>query len=380
MDTALSRPGFARRVPARQLLILALVGLLAIASAAYLVGSQKRVPAPFGPAGNGQIIYGVDGDLYVRDTLDGEARLLLGGPADQGGVVASPDGQLIAYDNVVAGIDTVWVADIDGANPRQILEEPFTGLAFQWAYDSASALVITEAFGHPRLWIAPADGSGAREIEFETFWPYEATWDPAQPGVLLVRGSDRLNGNVDMYYVDATTGAILSKIDLVGGNLYGPTYEFAGMAFSPDGQMIAYNVVESDVGGGEHFWVRLMNRDGSDDRLVALPEDRTGVYSQAWSVFSPDGKWIAMESWAGPVGGSVVNQLALAPTDGASPTRLLGPSVPNRSIVKVWSPDGTRILIHVNDIDDMYTIDPITGVYEQLPWKSDFPNWQRVAP
>ena len=380
VDTTLPRPFFGRKLPVRQLIVLALLATLAAASVAYYIGSRERLPAPFGPASNGQIVYGVEGDLYVRDSVDGASRLLLGGPSDQGGAVLSPDGQLIAYDNVVGGVDHVWVAEIDGSNPRQILAQPFTGLAFQWSFDSQAALAVTDSAGFHELWIAPADGSGAREIELENLWPYEAVWDPAQAGVLLVRTSDRRTGDVDMYYVDGESGAILSKIDMTGANLYGPTYEFAGMAFSPDGDKIAYNVVESDDAGGEHFWTHLMNRDGSNDRLVALPQGVPGPYSQAWPVFSPDGDWIALESWRGPIGGAVRNQLAVASTDGTSPTRLLGPSVLNRSIVKVWAPDGTRIIIHVNDVDDVYSIDPVSGNYELLPWKSDFPNWQRVAP
>ena len=39
----------------------------------------------------------------------------------------SPDGQLVAYDNIVDGIDHVTVAGADGSNPRIILDEPFTG-------------------------------------------------------------------------------------------------------------------------------------------------------------------------------------------------------------------------------------------------------------
>lgn len=381
VDTTLSRPTLFGRIPVRQLVVLALLVVLAAAALAFYVGSQKRLPSPIGPAGKGQITFGVGGDIYVRDTVSGESRLLIGGPSDQGGVVSSPDGQLIAYDNVVDGVDHAWVAGIDGSKPHQILDQPFTGGTFQWAYDSKSAVAITDSAGYHQLWIAPADGSGAREIKFEHKLPYQATWDPTRPGVLLVRMADiDRGGHMDLYYVDATSASILSRIDMSGLNLYGPEWEFAGLALSPDGGTIAYNSVEHDASGlGEHFWVRLVDRDGANDRQLALPADVPPLYSQAWPVFSPDGQWLAMESWVTQPDGSGLNQLAVARLDGSVPTRQLGPAQFGHSLVKLWSPDGALVLTHFDTVDDMYLVDPVTGDAEKLPWKSDFPDWQRVA-
>ena len=379
VDTALSRPTVFGRIPMRQLIVLALLVALAAAALAFYVGQQRKLPPPLGPAANGQIAYGIEGDIYVRDTLIGQSRLILGGPSDQGGVVSSPDGQLIAYDNVVDGVDHAWVANADGSNPHQVLDQASTGGAFQWSYDSKSAVAITDSVGYHQLWIAPADGSGARELAFEHKFPYQATWDPTRLGVLLVAMTDvDQNGAMDLYYVDAASGSILSRIDMTGANLYGPGYEFSGLAFSPDGSTIAYNSVESEA-TGEHFWVRLMDRDGRNDRAVALPAGIPSLYSQAWPTFSPDGKWIALESWVG-LPGRGVRQLAIARTDGSAPTRRIGPEVVEHGMVKIWSPDGTSVLTHADEIDEIYLIDPVSGTSQLLPWKSDFPDWQRVAP
>jgi hypothetical protein len=75
-----------------------------------------------------------------------------------------------------------------------------------------------------------------------------------------------------------------------------------------------------------------------------------------------------------------VNRLGLAAVDGSSPTRLVGPEIHDHSIVKIWSPDATKVVMHVDAVDDMFLVDPVSGDYELLPWKSDFPDWQRVAP
>ena len=392
VDTTLTRPVFGRNLPVRQLMILALlVALAAAAIGIYAVGT-KHLPSPIGPAGNGQIVYGYGGDLYVRDSMTSEPRLLIGGTSEQGGPAVSPDGQLIAYDNVVNDVDHVFMANIDGSNPRQVLDQPFSGGTFAWSYDSRAAVAVTDSAGFNQLWYVSADPAGTREIALDGLWPQEATWDPTRPNVLLVRAAARTNNQIDLYYVDvhAATPVILSKIDMPEGKLlYGPYWDDVAITFSPDGSTIAYAVLSEATATLQHFRTHLMDRDGTNDREIALPDPSAAnwpvyskdlaPYSQSWPVFSPDGKTIAMESWyTTPTG--AVNTIAIAPTDLSGPTVLVGPSFPNHSLIKGWSPDGTRLMVIPSDTNDVYSIDPISKESEQLPWQMDYvPAWQRVA-
>jgi Tol biopolymer transport system component len=392
VDTTFARPSFGRKVPIRQFIVLGLLLAIVAAAIAFYAGSRKQLPPPIGPARNGQIVYGIGGDLYVRETLTATPRLLLGGDSEQGGPALSPDGQLIAYDNVANGVDHVFMADIDGSNPRQVLDQPFSGGSFVWSYDSRAALAITDSAGFKQLWNVPADGSGAREVKLESLWPQEATWDPTRAGVMLVRGEDKHNGQIDFFYVDVSgaTPAILSKVDMPNGPLlYGPYWEDVAITFSPDGSTIAYAVLSKDAAFGEHFRTHLMNRDGTNDREIAMPDvnapnwpiySKAAPYSQSWPVFSPDGKSIAMEAWLTTPTGSV-NTIALAASDLSAPTVLIGPSFPNHSLIKSWSPDGSRVLVIPGETTDVYSIDPKTNQYERLPWQMDYvPGWQRLAP
>ena len=68
------------RLPWRQLGVLALIALLLATALAVYVGTQRHVPAPFGPARNGLIPYISGGDIYVGDPVTGRTTLLLGGP------------------------------------------------------------------------------------------------------------------------------------------------------------------------------------------------------------------------------------------------------------------------------------------------------------
>lgn len=381
VDTTLARPMlFGRRVPFRSLLVLVVLAAL-LATAAVYVGMQKRLPPPYGPAANGQIVFGMEGDIYALDSLTAAPRLLVaGGKGQLGGVANSPDGTLVAYDNVESGADHVWVANSDGTAPRLVLDRAFTGHSFAWAPDSRSMAIVTHA-SKPELWIAPADGSGARLVELEGLNPWEATWDPQRAGVLLVRAEEKLMKDVDLYYVDVN-GTILSKIDMTGQMLNGAEYEFSGVAISPDGNTIAYNSVEAEELPVNRFRAHVMNRDGSNDR--AIPAPFATDYSQAWPVFSPDGKWIAMESWISDPEGSAdhpaVNQLAVAAADGSAVARRIGPSEAGQTLVKAWSPDGSYILVAFRDIGAVYAIDPETGDATKLPWQMELPDVQRVAP
>jgi hypothetical protein len=384
VDLTVARVPFARRLPVRNLVILLVIVALVAASLVLYVGSQRRLPPPFGPAANGQLVFGSGGDLYTRDSLTGQPRLLLGGPGDQAGVVMSPDGQLVAYDDYsgTAGRSSganphEWVVNLDGSNPRQVLAEEYTFQAFAWAPDSRSILIGTAPKGQPELWIAPADGSGARRLAFDALRPWDGTWDPLRPGGLLVRAENTATHLADLYLVDAS-GAIVKALGMKGLNLNGPEYEFSGETFSPDGQSIAYNAIEAREAPVNRFRVHVMDRDGGNDRAIPAPL-ATG-FSQAWPIFSPDGTSILLDTWETKADGSLVHQLAVAPSDGSATARRIGPIVESTNEVKMWSPDGTRILQCMCDRDELYSVDPISGTFEKLPWTSDLPGWQRRAP
>ena len=77
----------ARTPSLRPILAIVMVALLTLAlvAAALYIGSQRRpLPAPFGPARNGAVVYDKAGDLYIANELSGEARPLVTGPETDG--------------------------------------------------------------------------------------------------------------------------------------------------------------------------------------------------------------------------------------------------------------------------------------------------------
>ena len=62
----IARPLPIRPMPWRLIAVVALIGLLAAVASLVYVGSQRRVPPPFGPAANGSLVIGTaDGDIVT---------------------------------------------------------------------------------------------------------------------------------------------------------------------------------------------------------------------------------------------------------------------------------------------------------------------------
>jgi Tol biopolymer transport system component len=270
----------------------------------------------------------------------------------------------------------VTVTNADGSKPRVILPDPFIGGSADWSPDSRSMALVTPTMTGPdALLIAAADGSGARMVPLDGIRPRNAVFNPLNDGTLLVRGD--LAGITYLFLVDLD-GQILRRYDLPGSMVFGAEWEFAGATFSPDGKTIVYNSVENGP-NGVRFLANVINTDGTNRRVVPLPVDPAGNYSQAWPVFSPDGKWIAMESWVGIPGSPATNQIAIVPADGSAPAHGVGPKLENQSLLKTWSPDGRTIIVTSVDRNQAYQVDVASGAWSILPWSSDMPDWQRLA-
>ncbi len=137
-----TRTAAAPRLPWRQLGILALIALLLATALAVYVGTQRHVPAPFGPARNGLIPYISSGDIYVGDPVTGRTTLLLGGPDDDASPGYSPDGTRIAFirSAPAGGHDQqpvdLYVMHDDGSNVTKITSAPVPKLVWaNWTPD-----------------------------------------------------------------------------------------------------------------------------------------------------------------------------------------------------------------------------------------------------
>lgn len=366
----------------RPILIVALVGLILAALVVGYVGSRPRLPDPFGLADNGLVGYPDDGALYVRDSLSGEARLLLDDEATLQGPWFSPDGTRFLFLKT-EGADYLWAADADGSNAVRLLDEPLVGDAATavWSPDGRTVAVASSRQGFAALSFVASDGSGTvTDVDLGAIAVFEPTWRPPDGRELLFRGQS--SGSLaDLYALDAD-GTGLRALGIESERL--PLWlgwDLSGATWSLDGERIAYNAVGTDPASGvEHFRVHLVDADGSND--IALPGPADPDVMEAWPLYSPDGEWILVHRWtwmSSPGGGE--GWLAVMPADGSAPARDIGPFIPGgeaTELIKTWTPDGTRVLMRTENTTTVYSIDPLTGDYEVVPWTTELPDVQRV--
>src|SRR4051794_22580218 len=143
MGVIARRPLFFPMVPWRMLVLAAVI--LALAAAALLIaGSQRHSPPPFGPARNGAIAFG-DGDVFVRNSVDGASTLAVGGPTTDFAATFTRDGTRLLFLRRTVG--TV------GSHDERIQ-------LFAANSDGARAEPVTPPLIAPDWWdIAPDDGS-----------------------------------------------------------------------------------------------------------------------------------------------------------------------------------------------------------------------------
>ena len=101
---------------------------LLLAAAAVYIGSQTRLPAPFGTArATASIAYAADGDIYTVDPVNGLATAIVSGPETDLGPRFSRDGTHVVFERKVkgdSGPGQLYVARSDGTEPTLITPDP----------------------------------------------------------------------------------------------------------------------------------------------------------------------------------------------------------------------------------------------------------------
>lgn len=376
------------RLPWRQLGILALIALLlAVALAAY-VGSQRRVPAPFGPAANGLIPYTSNGDIYLGDPITGQTRPLVQSPETESGAVTSPDGTRVAFARDVAGTTRtdVFVVGIDGSSPRKITPTAIDRLDWGgWTPDGRRLALIHEVDGAPgecptticnvgQLDLVDADGSGHIDtIASERGLNY-VQFRPPDGRELLYRAL--VDNKWGLFRMDADGKNVRPVVPATVPAEMDAT--FASAAYSADGSRIFFNQYTADASFGDPGCCQLfvVNADGSDLHKFV---PNTGDTWDGAAQVSPDGSRIAF--WHN-LPNRPTQHVAVIRADGTGQLVETGPGLASTAHW-VWSPDSSSILMFPDDTTTghAYLLDPGGGPYKTVPWSSSGDlDWQRVAP
>jgi Tol biopolymer transport system component len=388
----ITRPRAYAFAPPWRTIAVALVVLALLVGAAFVyVGSrQQRVPAPFGPAGNGLIPYVSAGDLFVGDPVTGSTRLLVGGPEDDAAPSFSPDGTRVAFIRDVPGAGAgprpvdLYVVRQDGSDLRRITSAPIQDLvAATWTPDGRHLAVVHPAditnTGSPptnQLYLLDATGSQPPIRLAAAAGLDSIVFRPTDGGEILFRALVAGQYGLFVMNVDGTNVRTLREPNV-------PTHfdqHLDGLTYSPDGARIFYQsyVSGTDGTGGGCCQLWVMNADGTDQhQFVQDPAAPNGW--QGEPAISPDGKWIAFDSLIndGPTPG-----VAIVRADGTGPVIRTGPEL--TSVAHwLWSPDSSKILMMPSEGGNgsAYLLDPAGGPWTNVAWTSDIDlDWQRLAP
>lgn len=197
----------------------------------------------------------VDGNFEIYEfILATGQQIQLGGIAGVAPEV-SPDNLHLAYtrsDGVHT--DTIWVADRNGLNPREVYRD---GWDPTWSPDGRSLLFATNSNGKSQLAAIHLDGSGLRLITDLPDLRGRSDW--SADGLHIVTYSGK-PWQRELYIMDVD-GSNLRQVSPNGGNSQGPS-------FSPDGQWIVFTAYfdhYQDINGCEIYIMRI---DGSSLRRM----------------------------------------------------------------------------------------------------------------
>jgi dipeptidyl aminopeptidase/acylaminoacyl peptidase len=364
-----------RALPWRPLAILALIALLVAAGLAVYVGSQTRIPPPFGLAGNGVLLYrATDGSIVTIDPIAGSRTTLAAAGAGLGEPIPSRDGRHVAFIPRQPLSAAVRGAAIDGSN-RTIISGTYANImGVDWSPDGTELAFISELGGFGSVTVAMTDGSGDTTLPIDRdVWQIHYLPD----GRLAVIAAERVGACPVEAPPSSSCALFVVNHDGSGLDLLVPADHFNGINTidaSPDGTKLLWVEWKSGSEGRLHVFDRTTRIDRRlDDAGFPTPY----AINRAW--FSPDGTSILFDLFEADG-----DHWAVVPAAGGTPVRI-GKKMPDHGSDAEWAPDGRSVLARYATSDtsgELWLLDPTgTGADRRLDIEVPYlPSWQRIAP
>jgi hypothetical protein len=357
-----TRPAWAPVLPWRQLGVLALLAILLAAMLAVYIGSTPRLPDPFGPAANGVFVYSKDGDILVRDTIDGATRPLIATADTELAESLSPLGTHVSIVRPIGDLLDFYAATIDG-NDEVHLGGPYLNVdGIGWSPDESSIVVAHEVDGLPSISILQTDGSGARTLDLGMPVNRPA-WRPPDGKQLSFRG--QVDGNWALFVANADGSGVVQVP--VTRELMEAPYEVLAPAWSPTGDRIAFHrlVPTPGNGNGNGFRIHVAEIDGVGGVTAQQTFEFNEASDEEMDVqWLPDGQQIVFTrhdqgtdyvSIAQPVLGARSRDVEVTTT-----TAQIG------NLRVTPAPDGRTVMVHLWDDNSDWQVDVETGEAHKL--------------
>ncbi len=173
-------------VAARGALVLALVAMfvLCLVAIALVVGSQRRLPPPFGVAGNGLMAFDSAGAIYVVDQAGSVTQRAPSAGARNSAPTWSRDGRRLAFwaDHGTAGFRVVVTAS-DGSNVVEIPipggAVPDSGLPPDWSPGGDALVFAARKSGiTSRMYTVDLVRGNVTPVPTQMLEPVDPKWSP----------------------------------------------------------------------------------------------------------------------------------------------------------------------------------------------------------
>ena len=352
-------------IPMRTIGVLIVLALLLATAFAVFVGGRPTLPPPLGPAGNGIVAFGSDGDIVTVDPTSGVRRTLVGGSAVDDYPIFSPDGTRITFERSEV-MNRLMLVEIKGGEPIDLLKREVDGIfGLTWSPDSRRV-----AFSNGDLWVVQTDGSGGAPLRMDVRCDGFPIWRPPNGEDILFTGTRA--GVQGLYLVHVADGEVHQLTTSPDDNQPG--------MWTPDGRRIVTTALVNGTGGLDERRIQVLSVDTdgqlSGTKVVGPPiDDRLFGYG-----LSPDGTRFAasVRDPADPAR----SRVAIVEIDGAGTPVLIGPSLDKTSYGFAWLPDGRSVALNDATANKTLILDIAGGGVREGQWSDlsgEMPSWQRVA-
>ena len=345
-------------LPWQRIGLLVVLALLLAAVAVY-VGSQPRLPAPFGLAANGHVAYAHGGDIHTVDPITGARQAIATGPEVDSEPRWALDGTRLAFLRNSALGDALVV--VDPTRPDTLVTtEAFIELdsdSVAWAPDGRSISVRAQHEGSRAIFIVDVASGEATPLAVETP-DVDVYWRPPDGRQLMVVGG--VEPDLRMYLLTLGDRS-LEEVPLLPSA--GP---IRVSGWTSDGQRFVYQ-----RGDYDHLPIKT--------HVLDLVTGKEVTIDVGFGHLSNDGtRMVALDNDQGLMCVVDLSGGPCVPVGQPSQAYLWGHGAGAQ-----WSPDDAWILTRQisDDGETAALVDPDGAVLDQPSWISDGAvSWQRVAP